>query len=76
MKTKVNFNEDGEVTQIKVLEGTETVAYAKLNGSGAYITTVYPLPGCEGVSVEHVEEMHSVLEALPFVEYAKFNYNP
>jgi hypothetical protein len=75
MKAKVNF-EEGNVTQMKVKDGSDTIAYAEMNGDGAYIRTVYPLPGHEGVKVESVGEVVECLEQLPFVDYAKFNYKP
>jgi len=76
MKTKVIFNDAGEVTEIKVKASRETVAYAEMNSSGAYITTVYPFKGCEGITPDQLNDIVEALETLPFVEYAKFNYKP
>ena len=76
MKTRVNFNDEGEVTQIKVTVSRDPVAYAEMKDGGAHITTVYPFEACEGISVTQVTEIVECLKALPFVEYAVLDYQP
>ena len=76
MKSQITFNDDGDATEIKLKDGTDVIGYAELNDGGAYVRTVYPYAGCEGVTVEQVGEMVGHLQMLPFVEYAKFNYKP
>lgn len=70
MKAKVTYNNDGEVSEIKLTERSDTLAYANMAGSTAVITTVYPLKGHDGISGEEIAHMVEYLEELPFVQAA------
>jgi hypothetical protein len=76
MKSQVNFGESGEPTEIKVKDGAHEVGRARMKNHTAHITTVYPLPGHDGINVDMVTEMVKHLEQLPFVKDAYFNYKP
>jgi len=72
LQARVSYTVDGSPSSIEVKDGSQRIAHAKMDGSSAIVTCVYPWDAAEGVTGRQCLDVLAYLEELDFLQAAKF----